>query len=554
MKLKRSTVAPAIVLAAAVVSGGWFLQQGVGQEQNVYYQVRLFQEVVDHIASQYVEDVERGELYQSAIQGLLEQLGDPNTSFITASQYENFRITTTGDYGGVGLEIDERDGWITIISPIPGGPGERVGIRPGDQFYEIDGQSAEGWRTDQAVNVLRGRPGTEVEVKILRPGVDQPIPFTLKREEIHLKAVPFATLLEGGILYVPLTIFRETSSAELEQAIESARGVRGVILDLRGNPGGLLEEGIGVSDLFLPAGAAVVETRGRTAGQNEKFEARTEDSFAGLPVVVLVDGGSASASEIVAGALQDHDRALVIGLTTFGKGSVQTLYQLSGGNVLRLTTARWYTPVGRSIQKEDPEADGTPRQVADATLNLRGRLVPLADTAGRPTVSSIGGRTLYGGGGIVPDLVVFPDTLTTSEQTALQTLFRQAGALDRAMFNYAVRYIQERPGLSRDFELTSADLQAFFSSLPEADVQADPAALRQAERYFRNEISAKIAQQAWGSEAAFLETRAQDAQLRLAVEILLGARAPKDVFRIAEERKASAVSTAPANGQRPGAR
>jgi carboxyl-terminal processing protease len=552
MKLRRSTVAPAIVLIAAVVSGGWFLQQGVGQEQNVYFQVRLFQEVVDHVADQYVEDVQRGELYQSAIEGLLDQLGDPNTSFITASQYENFRIQTTGDYGGVGLEIGERDGWITIISPIPGGPGEQAGIRPGDQFFEIDGQSAEGWRTDQAVGALRGRPGTNVDVKIVRPGVDQPIPFTLRREEIHLKAVPFASMLEGGILYVPLGIFRETSSAEVEQAIEAARGLRGVILDLRGNPGGLLEEGIGVSDLFLPDGVPVVETRGRTATQNEKFEARTAESFAGLPVVVLVDGGSASASEIVAGALQDHDRALVIGLPTYGKGSVQTLYRLSGGNVLRLTTARWYTPVGRSIQKDD-HPEGTPQQVVEATYNLGGRLVPHPDTAGRPTVSSLGGRKLFGGGGIVPDLLVFPDTLTTVEQSALQTLFRQAGALDRAMFDYAGRYIREHPGLSRDFELSTSDLQEFVGSLPEAGVQADAAVLQQAERFFRFEISEEIASQAWGDEAAFLESRAHDAQLRLALQILSRSRTPEDVFRVATEQRTSAGPAAAAN-ERPAGR
>ena len=193
---KRSVVAPAVVLTAAVLSGGWFLQRGVGHEQNVYFQVRLFEEVVDHVANQYVEDVDRGELYQSAIEGLLDQLGDPNTSFISASAYEDIRIRTMGDYGGVGLEISERDGFITVVSPIPGTPGDRAGIRPGDQFFEIAGESAEGWTVEQAVSALRGRPGTTVDVKMRRPGVDQPIPFTLERAEIHLKAVPFSSMLE----------------------------------------------------------------------------------------------------------------------------------------------------------------------------------------------------------------------------------------------------------------------------------------------------------------------------------------------------------------------
>ena len=244
MATRRSIIAPAVVLTAAVVTGGWLLQRGVGQEQNVYYQVRLFEEVVDHVAPQYVEDVDKGQLYQEAIDGLLQQLGDPNTSFISAEQYEDIRIRTMGDYGGVGLEITERDGFVTVVGPIPGTPGERAGVRPGDQFVEIAGENAEGWTVDKAVDALRGRAGTDVEVKMRRPGVDQPIPFTLRREEIHLKAVPFTTMLENGVLYVPLQIFRETSSSEIRdafQALPNRAAVKSIVLDLRDNPGGLLE-------------------------------------------------------------------------------------------------------------------------------------------------------------------------------------------------------------------------------------------------------------------------------------------------------------------------
>src|SRR5688572_766055 len=381
MATRRSIIAPAVVLIAAVVTGGWLLQRGVGQEQNVYFQVRLFEEVVDHVANQYVEGVDKGELYQSAIDGLLEQLGDPNTSFISAEQYEDIRIRTMGDYGGVGLEITERDGFVTVVGPIPGTPGERAGVRPGDQFVEIAGENAEGWTVDKAVDALRGRAGTDVEVKMRRPGVDQPIPFTLRREEIHLKAVPFTTMLENGVLYVPLQIFRETSSSEIRdafQALPNRAAVKSIVLDLRDNPGGLLEEGIGVSDLFLPGGKPIVETKGRAAGQDETYSAGDgDDIFGDLPVVVLVDGASASASEIVAGALQDHDRALVIGMPTFGKGSVQTLYRLSGGNVLRLTTARWFTPSGRSIQKEGDEEAAA---VTSVVITLDGRLMPRPDS------------------------------------------------------------------------------------------------------------------------------------------------------------------------------
>jgi carboxyl-terminal processing protease len=533
MTPRRSIIAPAVVLTAAVLTGGWFLQRGVGQEQNVYFQVRLFEEVVDHVANQYVEDVDKGELYQSAIDGLLEQLGDPNTSFITAPDYEDIRIRTMGDYGGVGLEITQRDGFVTVVSPIPGTPGDRAGIKPGDQFWEIAGEPAEGWEVDRAVDVLRGRAGTTVEVKMRRPGVDQPIPFTLTREEIHLKAVPFSTMLEGDVLYVPLQIFRETSSAEVSEALRTASraSLRGVVLDLRGNPGGLLEEGIGVSDLFLPEGTEVVETRGRAAGQDETFRTRGGDRFAGIPVVVLVDGGSASASEIVAGALQDHDRALVIGMPTFGKGSVQTLYRLSGGNVLRLTTARWYTPSGRSIQKDDGDTDAAAAAALGATITIDGRILLRPDSAERPTFQSAGGRTLYGGGGIVPDVVVFPDTLTTAEQGAVQALYREAGAFGTAVFNYAVKYIQERPGLERGFELSAADIAAFVDALPAAGVHADPSVTRQAERFVRQELTRQIALQAWGEAAEFEKARRYDTQLQRALDVLSRAGTVDGVFR-----------------------
>jgi carboxyl-terminal processing protease len=533
MATRRSIIAPAVVLTAAVVTGGWLLQRGVGQEQNVYYQVRLFEEVVDHVANQYVEDVDKGQLYQEAIDGLLQQLGDPNTSFISAEQYEDIRIRTMGDYGGVGLEITERDGFVTVVGPIPGTPGERAGVRPGDQFVEIAGQNAEGWTVDKAVDALRGRAGTDVEVKMRRPGVDQPIPFTLRREEIHLKAVPFTTMLENGVLYVPLQIFRETSSSEIRdafQALPNRAAVKSIVLDLRDNPGGLLEEGIGVSDLFLPGGKPVVETKGRAAGQDETYSSRDgDDIFGDLPVVVLVDGASASASEIVAGALQDHDRALVIGMPTFGKGSVQTLYKLSGGNVLRLTTARWYTPSGRSIQKEaDDEA------VTSVVITLDGRLIPRPDTAQRPdTFRSTAGRTLYGGGGIIPDLVIFPDTLTTVEQSAVQSIYREAGVLQRAIFNYAVRYIQEKPGLQRNFELSDEDMAAFTRSLPEAGMTADLALVGQAERFLRFTLTREIADQAWGDAGEFEKTRVYDAQLKRALAELSRARSTEDLFRAA---------------------
>jgi carboxyl-terminal processing protease len=534
MRFKRSILAPVAVLGIAVATGGWFLQQGVDQDQNVYFQARLFQEVVDKIASDYVDEVEKSSLYTSAIDGLIKELGDPNSSFLEAADYENLRIRTQGAYGGVGLEIIELDGFVTVVAPIPGPPSARAGLRAGDQFVEIAGQTAEGWDSDQAVELLRGDPGTDVEVKVRRIGVDQPISFTLTREEIHLKSVPFAVELRDGIAYVPLQVVRETSSDELRSALDSLGGeeLDGIVLDLRGNPGGLLEQGIAVSDLFLPDGSAIVETRGRGPRQTETFEATRDDRYQGVPVAVLVDENSASASEIIAGALQDHDRAVVIGMPSFGKGSVQTLFRMSGGNVLRLTTARWFTPVGRSIDKPHDEREAE-KDTLPLTVRLDGMPTSPPVLTDRPVVRSRGGRALFGGGGITPDLVIMADTLTEEEELAVRTIDRVAGQFERAMFDFAVRYVQERPGLAMDFVITDQDLDRLYDNLSEEVRQNfSRDVLRAASRYVRFGLERQIALQKWGEAAQFQRRVPRDLQLQAALDLLERADSPEALLQL----------------------
>jgi len=516
-----------MVAGIALTTGGWLLQRGVERADNVFVNVRLLQEVVDRVERSFVEEVDPDSLYTSAIRGLIRGLGDPHSSFLRPADYENLRIRTEGDYGGVGLEVIERNGFVTVVSPIPGTPGARAGIRPGDQFFEIDGKPAKGMDVDAAVDLLRGKAGSEVPVKILRPGVDTPIPFTLKRAVIKLRSVPFAIMLDEGIGYVPLQVVRENSSAEIRAAVDSLRaeGLKGLVLDLRGNPGGLLDEGIAVSDLFLDPDAEVVETRGRAPDQNDTYRASHEQAYPDLPVVVLVDGGSASAAEIIAGALQDHDRAAVVGGITFGKGSVQTLYRLSGGNVLRLTTARWYTPVGRSIQKEEEGLAGVLE--GHGALTLSGQLIGELSVDGRPTFQSLGGRTLYGGGGITPDVLVVPDTLTDDEEAAVRQIYRQAGAFNVALFNHAVRYVQAHPSLRPGFRLSDEEMRAFYGSLPEQGIEAGLETLRRADRFIRYRLEQEIALQAWGDRGAFTESRPYDRALQSAEELLRHAPTPE---------------------------
>ena len=537
MRDTRSAWGPPVVLVVALITGGWFLQRGVEQEANVYLQARLFQEVLDHVTERYVDPVDRSGLVGSAIEGVLDELNDPHTSFIDAETWDGFRFRSgaEADYGGVGLEIQNRDGWVTVITPLPGGPALRAGIRAGDRIIEVEGASAEDWETDQAASLLRGSPGTDVSLRIDRPGVDEPIPFTLTRAVIELLSVPFATVVDEGVAYIPLQVFSETSGDEVRGAIERLQkeGMTSLILDLRGNPGGLLEEGVGVADLFLTKGAPILETRGRASGQNQNFGAVNPEMVPGLPVVVLVNESSASASEIVAGALQDHDRALVLGTRTYGKGSVQTLYRLSGGNILRLTTARWYTPVGRSIQiVRDEQAEDAAGQ--SSALGLGGERVLKATPEEGPTVESFGGRTLYGGGGITPDLVVLPDTLSVREQGAVQRLFRSAGAFATAAFNHAVSYVQDHPDLATGFALTPADLDRFYRTLiDEHEIVLDESDFVTAVRFVTLRLERQIALQAWGDEGAFQHTRRSDRQLNDAIEILKQADTPEALFTLA---------------------
>ena len=537
MNNSKSILGPVLVLAIALVTGGWFLQRGVGQEANVYVQARLFQEVIEHVAEQFVDPVDRGGLVESAIKGVLEDLGDPHTSFIDAATWESFRFRSGADaeYGGVGLEILKRDGWVTVITPLPGGPALRAGIRAGDQIVEVEGDSAENWETDAAADRLRGSPGTNVAIMIRRPGVDEPIPFTLTRDVIELLSVPFSLMVDDGVGYIPLQVFSETSHREMAEAIASlqAQGMTSLVLDLRDNPGGLLDEGVAIADMFLPKSSAILETRGRASGQNGKFNASRPELLPNVPVVVLVNENSASSSEIVAGALQDHDRALVVGSRSYGKGSVQTLYRLSGGNILRLTTARWYTPVGRSIHmpREEQVASRAPET---STLGLSGQRVVKDDPANRPMVESKGGRTLYSGGGITPDLTVLPDTLTTAEQEAVQRVFRSAGVFATALFNFSVNYVQEHPNLQLGFTASAADLDRFYRYLvDDNEVELELADYTAALRFTRYQLEREIALQAWDKGDAFRQIRTQDAQLNKAIELLRSSESPEALFRAA---------------------
>jgi carboxyl-terminal processing protease len=314
--------------------------------------VRLLTEVLERVKQEYVEPVDDHSLMENAVRGMVTHL-DPHSQFLDAEEFEEIRISTSGNYSGVGLEVNLRDGKVLVVAPIEGTPADKAGIQPGDVIATIDGVTVRDDNVTDAIMRLRGEPGTSVNITVERAGEAQPLSFDLMRSNVQVHSVR-SRLLEPGFGYVRITQFSETTGADLRQALSGIRGdgkgarLKGLVLDLRNNPGGVLDAAVEVSDDFLDAGI-IVTASGRGRESNFRHEARAGDLIDGAPIVVLVNGGSASASEIVAGALQDNRRATIMGTQTFGKGSVQTVMPLSNGRAIKLTTSRYFTPSGVSI-------------------------------------------------------------------------------------------------------------------------------------------------------------------------------------------------------------
>jgi carboxyl-terminal processing protease len=339
--------------AATTQIAGPLIAQEATEDSSVYEQLDLFGDIFERIRAQYVEEVSTEDLVTAAINGMLTSL-DPHSGYLSAKDFEDMRVQTRGEFGGLGIEVTQEEGFIKVISPMDGTPAAKAGILAGDFITHVNGESVLGLVLDDAVEMMRGPVGSEIIITVVREGVTEPFDVSIIRDTIKLTAVRGRVVGKTAVLRIT-TFNDQTTSGMVEalnQAISDLGGMEnldGVVIDLRNNPGGLLNEAISVSDAFLEKGE-IVSTRGREAGSGERYNAEPGDIAAGKPIVVLINGGSASASEIVAGALQDHRRAIVVGTKSFGKGSVQTLIPLRGDGAMRLTTARYYTPSGRSIQ------------------------------------------------------------------------------------------------------------------------------------------------------------------------------------------------------------
>ncbi|HEY9505041.1 MAG TPA: S41 family peptidase [Gemmatimonadales bacterium] len=527
-----------VVSLISFLSGGWLLQRGTAAGGNVYQQARLFDDVLGHVSAYYVDSLGETDLYQKATQGMLEQLKDPYSVLLTGDDYKALTEQTSGNYAGLGIQIDVRDGWITVVAPLPETPAERAGIQTGDQIIEVDGKSTEGWKNDEAVKALRGLAGSKVIITVRRAGIPDPIKYPLTRAQIHIRSVPAGSMFDGGVGYISLNPVSETSAGELRQEITAMKkkGMKSLILDLRYNPGGLLDQGVEVSDLFLDTKQEIVSTRGRARGSTKEFFDDARQAWPELPIVVLVNEGTASAAEIIAGALQDHDRAVVVGTPTFGKGLVQTLFPLGEGVALKLTTARWYTPSGRTIQRTvESEEEQLAAAMEDSDTVLGEPDPSASDSAikARPVYRTSAGRIVRGGGGIVPDIVIRSDTLTEAEREFAKALGPDVPLYRDVITAFALEQKSAKAVTSESFTVTPGMRQQVYERLQQKGVKLTPDEFKQGGRVVDQALGYEVARYVFGRQAEFRRKAGDDRQVQAALDLLHKASTPKELLGLA---------------------
>jgi carboxyl-terminal processing protease len=398
-------------------------------------------------------------------------------------------------------------------------------VREGDRILTVDSLSTRGWKTQQVSDYLIGKEGTPVKVTFGRAGVTEPIVMNFTRRVIHIPAVAYSIVLDDKIGYIPVQRFNETAAEEVQQAVArlQKQGVKGIVLDMRGNPGGILDQSIAMSNLFLKNGQEIVSVRSR-ASEPQSYATTGNAVFPSLPITVLTDEGTASASEIVAGALQDHDRALVVGSTSFGKGLVQTLFPLDGGYALKITTAKWYTPSGRSIQRERKFENGRFVEEKVDTAETE------AKKKARPAYRSDAGRIVYGGGGITPDVLVRDDTLTTAEQTFSKAIAPKSQEVYVALADYALDLSR---GVGKDFQVQPQWRDEFFRRLTAKGVTVDRKQYDAAGRYVDRLLEQRVARLVAGDSTAKRRDLKFDAPLRKALDLMERGQSQKDLFTLA---------------------
>jgi carboxyl-terminal processing protease len=531
--MKRAAVA-ALVLPAVV--GGFMLQSAVSEGG------RLFEEVLTRVASFGVDAVPADSLYSLAARGLLRRIGDPYAELYSPQQLADFqRESLRNGYGGMGMLVELVRDTATVMKVYPGTPAAGAGVHVGDRIVEVDGQKVTGIALDRVTARLLGPEGTVVHATLVRHGEARPVMVEARRALVHVPVVPYALMLDDQVGYVPLDRFSESSAQELATAVAQlrARGARAFVVDLRGNGGGSLDQSIRISNLFLQPGKEILRVVYRNAPQ-EVYRASQKPLVTTEPVVVMTDEGTASASEIVAGSLQDHDRAVVVGSPSFGKGLVQDLFPLEGGWAMKLTTGRWFTPSGRSIQrprKVNPDGSFAPEDT-----------LPPTDSAlrARPVFHSDAGRPVYGGGGISPDVLVRDDTLTDSERTLLRALSSRPTATNQVFSEYALEIVR---GVPRNFSVSSAWRDEVFRRLQKDGVRVDRATFDAGAPLLDRMLEQRVSALAFGDSASFRRNAPRDVPLQTALSVLHGVHTQAEA--LARAATLSRAAPVPAVAARP---
>jgi carboxyl-terminal processing protease len=557
MRISRLGTISLLVLALCTIAGGWLGDRVLAGGGRLGEHLRLYTAIISTIEEHYVEDVEADRLVSSSIRELLRTL-DPHSNFLEMREFSSLQERQKGSYYGLGITVQSIDGNITVVAPFEGTPAFRLGIRAGDIISHIEGEDARGLPIDDAVKRLRGPKGSPVSISVVRQGYDDPLEFTVIRDEIPLHSVPYSFMVGENTGYIRLTDFNETTACspgegpECEKELEAAlrrltdQGAEAMILDIRDNPGGLLNQAFAVSNLFLEKGDLVVYTKGRHKRDESSYRTEADSPWTDLPLVVLVSRHSASASEIVAGAIQDHDRGLIVGETTFGKGLVQTIMELRNvrGYALALTTARYYTPSGRSIQRDY------------ASLALEDYVVPQdrhgCDTHnGGETELTAAGRTVYGGDGIRPDYCVpraTPSRLVASLITRQAVMgFARTFEARRTQGEAEIEGAGSRSKVAiegiriidSDFEVGEETFEQFRGYIAEQGIEVEAEELNEHRDEILRVVEEEIIRQVFGEGEARRRTAKWDPQVRKALEVVqMSALLLEDPGAFIKEREA----------------
>ncbi len=533
--MRARAIVASLVFGAALGAGGWWIAQDreeVAPELSPVAEpvagARLFEQVYRYIATQYVDSVPLDTLYRKAVAGLVFELNDPYSAFLPENRTSRLSRQMTGEgYSGVGINIDIRDGWATVIEPFPGAPAERAGIQTGDRIIAVDGESTLLRSEQEVVNMLRGEPGSAVQVSLERFGVHR-FTVTVRRQTVVRPAVPRIVMLSPHVGYIDLNVFNANSSGEVRVALDSLNklGAHGVVLDLRGNPGGLLEQGAAVAELFLDPPAQIVELRGRPGSPPDAIIDQEPQWWPKLAVAVLLDKNSASASEIVAGALQDNDRAIIVGQTSFGKGSAQSVFPMNTGGSLRITTARWFTPLGRSISP-----------LVDTSLEVGEEAPPrraVGDSA-RPRFTTTMGRTVLGGGGIVPDVFAGDSVQPMPVQLFARALGASGVQYRDALARIALLFKERRAFTDPLQPVTREMVNGVWDELVRRDVNVPRSTFDAAAPWIARSLGYEAARVTFGADAEFRRRAQDDAVIARALRLLDGVQSPREPFARADD-------------------